>query len=383
LKARKLDIGLLATDASPAGRWDTIEWASKNMDDITAVYGGHHYIEEYAPGSDQFYPWFLSKMEWGANLARQRGKAFILGEFGGQPASRTVGGKRCDTCFYWDTPQEPMLGVQLAEATIAAINGGVYATGYWTFADFPDRFDAVGGTSGGDTYANKWGLFRWTDDGNFATRAPYYSYGLLTKFFRGPSTVYEVSGNDPLLRVAAVHHQGAQTWSIAAVNRNPRPTAFTLSIEGASPTASFRKYVYDPNNVPQNPFGDLQPSVGTVGMMEGRLSDTLAPQTLAVYTTFYDDEPPAAVRGLKVAAAEGGQRRISWQANDEKDLCYYRVYRGENADFTPDLKTQIGSTIATQFTDAAPGGPAAAAGPSKEYHYKVLAVDSDGNVSRR
>ena len=97
LKARKLDIGLLATDASPAGRWDTIEWAAKNMDDITAVYGGHHYIEEYAPDDEQFYPWFLGKMQWGAGLARQHGKGFIMGEFGGRPGSHTVGKKRFDT----------------------------------------------------------------------------------------------------------------------------------------------------------------------------------------------------------------------------------------------------------------------------------------------
>jgi fibronectin type 3 domain-containing protein len=142
----------------------------------------------------------------------------------------------------------------------------------------------------------------------------------------------------------------------------------------------FRKYVYDPNNVPQNPFGDLQPPVGTVAMKDGRLTDTAGALALSVYTMAYDDEPPAAVRGLKVETVEGGPRRLSWQANEAKDLCYYRVYRGEKADFTPDLKTQIGSTIATQFTDAAPGG--AAAGPGKEYHYKVLAVDSSGNASR-
>ena len=61
--------------------------------------------------------------------------------------------------------------------------------------------DARYGSSGGETYANKWGLFRWTDDGNFATRAPYYAYGLLSKFFRGPAAVCEVRSADPLLRV--------------------------------------------------------------------------------------------------------------------------------------------------------------------------------------
>ena len=40
---RNLGIKLLATDASPFQYWPTIEWAAENMDDITGVYGGHHY----------------------------------------------------------------------------------------------------------------------------------------------------------------------------------------------------------------------------------------------------------------------------------------------------------------------------------------------------
>ena len=41
------DIKLLAIDASPFTYWLTIEWAAENMDDITGVYGGHHYINGY------------------------------------------------------------------------------------------------------------------------------------------------------------------------------------------------------------------------------------------------------------------------------------------------------------------------------------------------
>ncbi|MCY3019219.1 MAG: carbohydrate binding domain-containing protein, partial [Planctomycetota bacterium] len=79
LAARKLDIKLLATDASPVQLWHTIEWAKKNMDDITGIYGGHHYINDCALEDDRFYGWFLEKVKWGAGVAR--GKGFVLGEF--------------------------------------------------------------------------------------------------------------------------------------------------------------------------------------------------------------------------------------------------------------------------------------------------------------
>ena len=376
LKARKLDIGLLATDAAPLSAWDTLEWAAKNMDEITAVYGGHHYIAEYTPDDERFYPWFLSKMEWGAALARGRGKDFILGEFGCKqcPPERTVKGRKMDSCVYWDTPQEPLVSLQLAEAALAAINGGAYATANWTFADFPDEYGHSDGVPESKAYANKWGVFRWSG-GDDSTRAHYYAYGLLTKFFRGPATAYKVEANDPRLRVAAVQHHAAKTWSIAVINRNTRAVPLAIAVEGAAPSAAFRKYVYDPNHVPFHPFGDLQDPSGKVSMKDGRLADTVGPLTLTVYTTACDDDPPAPVQGVKVEPAADGKRRLSWQAGGEKDLCYYRVFRWDRADFTPDVKTQIGSTIATQFTDAQ-------AEPGKEYHYKVLAVDTSGNASR-
>jgi hypothetical protein len=374
LKGRKLDIGLLATDASPISAWDTLEWAAAHMDGITAVYGGHHYIQECTPDDERFYPWFLSKMEWGAALARKQGKDFILGEFGCKqaPPERVVKGKKMDTCVYWDTPQEPLVGLQLAEAAIAAVSGGVHATAYWTFADFPDEYGHSDGVPESKVYANKWGVFRWSG-GDFSPRAPYYAYGLLTRFLRGPSTAYAVSASDPRLRVAAVQHHGARTWSVAVVNRNTRPVEVALALEGASLSVDFRKYVYDPNAIPSHPFGDLPGPQGKVAMKEGRLADTVGPLTLTVYTTAYDEEAPAPVQGLKVEAAVGGARTLSWQAGGEKDLCYYRIFRSERADFAPDARTQIGSTIATKFTDAQ-------AEPGKDYHYKVLAVDTSGNA---
>jgi hypothetical protein len=375
LKARGLDIGLLATDASPISSWDTIDWAAGNMDDITGVYGGHHYIREYGLDDERFYPWFLSKMQWGADLARRRGKGFILGEFGCKqaPPELTVGGKKMDTCAYWDTPQEPLVSIQLTEAVIAAINGGVHAAAYWTFADFPDQYTPAGGVPDSSAYANKWGVFRWHGD-DCSTRAHYYAYGLLTKFFRGPATAYEVSTNDPRLRVAAIKHHADGTWSIAVVNRNNSPVPVVLQIDGAKPAASFRKYVYDPNNIPSHPFGDLQGPSGKVAMKDGRLADTVGPMTLSVYTTAYDDDLPAPVQGLKVEAADGVARRLTWQPCAVPDLCYYRVFRSERPDFSPDVRNQIGSTIATTFTDAR-------AEPGKQYQYKVLAVDTSGNAS--
>jgi hypothetical protein len=359
IKARGLDVGLLASDASPQSWWWTVEWAAQNMDNITAIYGGHHYINEHPLDDERFYPWFYEKTKWAADIARTKGKDFILGEFGCKQDGRTINGVKLDNCVYWDTPQEPLVTLQLADAVIAAVNAGVCAMGYWTFMDFPDEYSK--------TYTNKWGVFKCSGKDR-STRAPYYGYGLLTKFFRGPARVCAVQSSDPRLRVAAMQRPDGK-WSVAVLNRNARVVSLDLKIEGE--TGRFRKYVYDPAHIPQNPFGDLQGPERTVEMAAGRLQDAVQPMTLTVYTTAYDDVAPAAVKGLQVAG-KGGSVSLTWEANSEADLCYYRVYRSEMQPVAPTMANQIGSTIATHFTDST-GDPA-------RHHWRVVAVDQSGNA---
>jgi len=364
LKARNLDVKLLATDASPVSYWDTIEWATKNMDDITGVYGGHHYINDFSLGDKNLYGWFLSETKRGAELARDKGKNFIIGEFGSKQDGRTVDGILRDTCIYWDTPEEPLVGIQLSEAVIAALNSGVYAIGYWTFTDFPDDYNPK--------YINKWGTFKWSGT-DYSTRAHYYAYGLLTKFFRGNSTVFRTISRDELLRVVAIKHHDKGTYSIAIVNRYDYDVPVSIALTRERLNADFRRYVYDPANIPWNAYGDLQDPTGKVAMKEGRLTDTVKAGTLTVYTTAYDEQPPASVENVKVEKTADGKNLISWKANTEVDFCYYRIFRSTKADFVPNSETRIGSTIATEFIDDT-------AKPDQEYHYKIIAVDQSGNA---
>lgn len=355
MRKQALPIKLLATDASPINNWDTIEWATRNMDEITGVYGGHHYANEFAPGDLKFYDWFKEKCAWAAGIAKAKGKDFVLGEFGPGQYMQSRWGVRWDTAEFYDTPLEPQGGLQLAEAALAAINGGVYAMGYWTFTDYPDQ----GGAGG----INQWGLFKWmTNDA--VTRAPYYAYGLLTKFFRGPAAVHQLKTEGALLRAAAVRNEQSNAWSIAIINRETRgvPVSITLSEDPGKP---FRKYVYDTAKVPVTEDGDLQEPSGKLKARDGKLTDTIPPSSLVVYTTAYDDEPPAPVRGLQ-ADIPRGTTVLRWEAGAEKDLCYYRIYHNN---------ARIGSTTATEFVDA---------GPTRRRpgDYSVVAVDQSGNASR-
>lgn len=364
-KRRNLKVGLLATDASPLEWWDTISWAADHMDTITAIYGGHHYINDRTPEDERFYPWFEAKVHDVVAVAKARKKDFILGEFGSKQDGRTIDGIMMDACVYYGTPEEPMVGIQVSEAAIAAIDAGAYALGYWTFMDLPDDY--------AKNYANKWGLFKCSGS-NRETRAPYYAYGLLTRAFRGDMAVCTIENSDPRLRIAAARRNAGGAWSIAVVNRNRAATKLAIALQGAAHSARFRKYVYDPKHVPQNPFGDLQQPSGIAVMSDGKLTDTLPPDSLTVFTTDYDDTPPPGVVGVAAKRDDKNGVAITWTASGAKDICYYRVYRGVEPDFSPDLAHQIASTTATRFRDAfSPEGAAS--------FYKIVAVDLSGNAA--
>ena len=367
-KARALDISLLSTDASPIEYWHTIQWASENMDDITGIYGGHHYINNYDLFDNSFYKFFLDKMKWGAALARSKNKRFIVGEFGAKQNSNIIDSVLHDACIYNNTPLEKYLGIQVGEAVMAMINGGIYACGYWTFSDFPSGYNSH--------YINKWGLFRWEVD-NYTTKPAYYCIGLLTKFFRGPSEAYEVTSPDSLLRIVAIKNLETGSYSIAVINRNDDAKRLILKTKAPENGKPFRKYLYDPANVPFNYFGDLQSYTKKISLKNNSLSDTLPPQSLVVYTTAYDEEPPANVTGLKWETTKIEDREraiIKWDANTENDFCYYRIYRSEKPDVEITQEKQIASTISNQYIDKSVHN-------MPKYYYRVIAVDQSGNSS--
>lgn len=368
INARNLDIKLLATDASPFTYWPTIEWAAENMDDITGVYGGHHYINGYDLFDTGFYNFFYNKMKWGAGLAKEKNKRFIIGEFGPKQNSNIIDSVRHDACIYNNTPLERYVPLQVAEALIAMINGGVYAASYWTFSDFPSVYRS--------TYINKWGIFKWEVD-DFTTRPNYYSLGLFTKFLRGPAKVLEVNLSDSLVRICAVKNVEDQSISIAMVNRNQEKRLVNFKMNEISDGLVFRKYIYDPQNPPFNYFGDLQGHNKTVMTKNHQFIDTLGVNTVTVFTTHYDDIPPSAVGGLMVEAAkiENRDRNVlNWKANTEDDFCYYRIYRSAKENFSPTPDKQIATTISTTYIDRTVHN-------LPQYYYKIIAVDQSGNAS--
>jgi len=367
LSQKGIEIKLLASDASPISNWNTIEWAANNMDDITGVYGGHHYINDYDLFDNSFYPFFLEKMKWGSTLAKEKNKKFIIGEFGPKQNSNTIDSVRHDACIYNNTPLEKFTGIQIGEAILAMINGGIYSGNYWTFSDFPSTYRS--------TYINKWGVFKWEID-DFSPRPSYFALGLLTKYFRGPAKVFEVSSTDSLIRVAAIQNLEDNSYSIAVINRTGIEKQLQIQMDWLDRIIELRKYVYDPEHVPFNYFGDLQSYSEKVALKNGEFSDEVPPLSLVVYTSKFDEIPPEKVKNLKIELEQRDRMRhvLTWDPNTEADFCYYRIYRSENEQVKTIPEKEIATTITAEYVDLRDHG-------LPPYYYKVVAVDNSGNSS--
>ncbi len=332
LRAADLPIGLLSTDASPISYWTSITWAAEHVDGITAVYGGHNYPSGDYLTDDYYYPWLLQRFRQYAHIAKQKHKQFILGEFGSRGNGSVVNGVHLDSCIYFGTPLEPLVGTQLAEITIAALNAGFSGMGYWTFMDLPQ--------GPLDTYQNHWGLTK--DAYPYSTRSPYYAYGLITRYLHGPADVVQYECNDPRLRVAALHRPRTNSYSIALLNRNTSLIRVHLQVPGVH--GHYNLYLYNPAEVHQNRFGSLPSPIETLNPHGDIFSFTVPPSSLIVCTRQSTSAAPRAVSHLSASRLAAGGWLISWH-NTDKGPHFERIYRTDRGYKRVEIAETAGDSV--------------------------------------
>lgn len=356
-KRRDLPVKLLATDASPYERWESIDWAIANgVIPMNEIFGGHHYVNDFEPKDLDFYHVFRKNVAKTVKKLYPYERRFILGEFGLAQDMSNVNGVKMDVCKYFYDGQEAYSALMIAEMAMAAINAGVYSCALWTFTDYPNPVDT-------EFRYNKWGLTRW-DGEDHSPRAWLYCYGLIAKYFKRNSKPLTIDTGDYFLRSAGVSNDDG-SYSIAIVNRHDTDTTIEFSLENLPTDKPFRRYVYDYANVPENPFGDLQSYDSMVEIHDNKVSFVMPGNALVLLTTDYVERTPEPVCDIK--AANGV---VSWSPTADPHHRYYRVYWAKSeSEFTPSLSCQIGSTIAEEFVDVKRDGGV----------YFVRSVDEWGN----
>lgn len=356
-KQRNLPVKLLATDASPYERWESIDWAITNgMVPISEIFGAHHYVNDFEPQDLDFYKVFHKNVKKTVKKLYPYERRFILGEFGLAQDMNNVNGVKMDCCKYFLDGQEAYSALMITEMALAAINAGVYACALWTFTDYPNP-------KGTDFRYNKWGLTKWDGD-DYSPRDWLYCYGLIAKYFRKDSKPLTIETDDYYLRCGGVTNDDG-SFSIAIVNRHEEKTELEISLEAFSADKPVKKFTYDSANVPRNKFGDLQTADGLIDSSSGAMRVAVPANSVTLLTTDYVNRTPNAVEGVRV-----DNNTISWCESNDEYFCYYRVYKGDTEGFTPCYENQIASTIAACYTDNDGAGG----------FYKVRAVDKFGNV---
>lgn len=393
---RGLRIGLLATDASNINNWNTLNYAIDNMKQITEDFCLHAYVSEYGPEDTNFYPWFYKLCyDTAVKCCQCDGKRFILGEYGIKRSDSMawVNGVIKDITPFNYTGDGAYAALMYAESAIAAINAGVFAMVNWTFVDYPDPYTCH--YSEHDEYGKKWamcepfisetqdvkynkcGLMKWEDDGDYSVREMYWCLGLISKYCKRNAKVLDIENDDPLVRITALMNRNGSI-SVAVINRHKEKTPLKLdfNLKNIKKQQAMRVYEYDSHNVCMNEFGDLQEASETLQFKNtSEIEYELLPESLTVFTTDYKTREKEVY--AKKVVRKG--RWLKWEAVNDEEHCYYRVYRGTTPDFKPSFENQIASTVDTSLDFEARYLDDAAILNVEGDYYKVLSVDKSGN----
>lgn len=380
-----LDIGLMATDCAGEENYHQIAWAMQNMDEITDTYCTHLYMQKHAPGSLDIYPEVLSVLTDMAEQALSKEKRYMLGEYGIMPAVRAIPrAPMIDDTSYaaFDGATEADHAISLCEMAMAVVNSGTLAGTSWTMFDYPDpilrengeseqqkaRYDVARFSGHGVSIRyNKHGLVRWCDEQkDYTGRAMLYTMGYMAKLFKkGTRVLHSKVADDELVRCAAVTGDDG-SLSVAIVNWADEPKEIALDVEHTV-HQPLRVYEYAADHIPYNKFNDLQPCTALAEQKGSEVRVSVKGRSVTFLTTDYTDRCPTPVRGVK---RRGDQ--LTWKPCVDAEHCYYRVYASAEKKFTPCYDNQIASTVAEHIH----------IDKDQKLYYKVVSVDTSGNVGR-
>lgn len=371
-RRHSLNIGLAASDGSGFQNYWQVDWCSENMDEITDVYCTHNYeTGGYQYNNPEFYETVYKETDRVVQIALQKQKRYMLGEFGVHDGSHFASPVMRSDVFagFGNSLSEAQSALQVVVHAIAAINAGTISLAYWSFCDYPDpmlkdwsdsdygkKCYEVGRFSGHgtDIRYNKNGLFRWDDENkDYSSRPFLYSIGLLARYFRRNARVmYSLSSNRNVL-VCAVRNRDSSI-SICIVNLSGREEDISISLN-LDNERHFRRFDYQVNAVPFNDFNDLQHWTDIVSLKEGKTSVTVAGESMIILTDDYVERIPSPIK--KVTLKNG---MLSWTHSKDEEHCYYRVYKD---------KIQIASTVNNCFQ----------VDNAETAEYLVTSVDKYGN----
>ncbi|MFC5405360.1 carbohydrate binding domain-containing protein [Cohnella soli] len=268
------------------------------------------------------------------------------------------------------TPED---GINAVALMANGLRIGITEFGRWSFAEdiWPGPTNQTS-TSFGD-YG--YGIIGSKQE-NFTVKPTYKATALAHKFIPRGSTAYQATtSNEAVIPAIIKTANGKHTIVVVNWSDNAADVSFTL--ENAINT-TFKKYQFSRSQLDMvDKFGELPASFASQTVNGTSFTDTIPANTVYFYTDIPDGTAPGQVAGTSASTSDFKKSTLTWTANTESDLAYYRIYRSEVSNFTPSRTNKIGERWikpggAPQFDDKN-------VEQGKTYYYKVSAVDTSEN----
>jgi len=174
-------------------------------------------------------------------------------------------------------------GLFITDALIGNANAGAYAIGAWRLSDqhLPDNLRTADGRDKFNTGLHEWGIWRWIPWMQ-RPRDVYWAASLMTRYIPRWSAIHkpQIEGD-----LKATCFKKDDDYTLVVLNSASAARQITVDFrEGVG--RAFYRHLYSPETLPQGPYDTIIPSDRTFA--DGRITDTLPPQSMALYTTIAD-----------------------------------------------------------------------------------------------
>lgn len=206
------------------------DWHRNAVDQIPDTLGGydiHRYASEMEVRTGALFNYFRENWEYAwTKDPKARAKPLVVGEAG----FNTPGFSSSNNPLHLD----PRYGVLMSDYAVQAVNAGSWAVLAWMLDD---------NSHPGFT----WGMWKNRAEG-LATKPWFYTWSLLSRYFRPGAIIVQSKVSSPDVRVLAAYRDdekslGKQSWAFCIVNRSDTSKTIRLHMTGG-PRLNLNRYVF-------------------------------------------------------------------------------------------------------------------------------------------
>ncbi|UAB83164.1 hypothetical protein INR75_13270 [Zunongwangia sp. SCSIO 43204] len=297
IASRNLDqVKLLGPDSTPynneKSKYKGNEWAKQavlQLNDVLGGYDVHDYPSQEKVRSGEFQEIYSDMIAFADSISR---KPFVLGEVGFEKyVEPNISRYKNDP---YASPDSQMrvydfdYGVDMADVMAQALNAGFDGVIAWGLDDAMH----TNGDTGDKTQLKRWGMWNILGEeliGNKKDeeiRPWFYTWALMTRYFKGEMDIIGTSGKLPKMVRFVVGKSTDGDITFSVINNSEDDIELTIDIKSFNANGKgFNKYLYSESTRPVDSMGFPIPEKKNL-MLEESFELKLLPKSVVLYTTY-------------------------------------------------------------------------------------------------